>query len=136
MGLVVTTMAQQGYRFVNNLLDMPILRPVVSLALANKGGWRVVEATLDYGADITMIPNKLADELIQYPPFTVEDIIEPSGNSVVGRGMVVLAQVEGKTFYLPVLAVEKVPTILLGRLGFMDNFAVTFHPKYFEVIPL
>lgn len=95
----------------------------------------MVEVTLDYGADISLLPKDLGDRLVKYPPITVEDVTDAAGGENVGESYRVKALVAGKEVLIPMVAVPDIPSTLLGRLGVMDRFFVVFSPEGFEIRP-
>lgn len=130
-------MTRYGYRFLGkHVRGESILEPIVEVAFQNPGGWRMAESTLDFGADISLIPKDFADQLSQYPPFTAEEITNASGSTAIGEGMNVLIQLEGVQLLIPVIVVPDIPRPLLGRLGVMDRFSIQFDPNGFSVSPV
>ncbi|GBE20546.1 MAG TPA: hypothetical protein ENG87_02415 [Candidatus Pacearchaeota archaeon] len=107
-----------------------IHRPMIPLTIRGKDSLDII-AILDSGSDMTIIPKEIAEFIdIEYIGFN--EISGISGIPVKAKqGKVMMSFGKGREiydFWMPVLVPtekENIP-IVIGRLGFFDQFKITF----------
>lgn len=127
--------ARTLYGLLDQMGGISFPHAVVKVHLEKADGtWAPLNMELDTGADLSVLPTRIVQQLKPYSEKKAIIMKQVAGQvlAYVVDAKVSLMEV---SYITPVLALDGNPTPLLGRTGLLDNFKVTMTRNGFDVTP-